>query len=147
MLCYYLSETVIAKIKFVNVSSSKEFYHLATSTWVFTTRRDIQPRLLKLVLIIIGFALKCAFGEAYNEVYSCKFILRDRIMPIFYSYRIGNSCYWSYWHILWDIWIFNLIKLILCYSRTFSTLIICSSRGLPGSVTYYYGNNIRVLQN
>ena len=54
----------IAKTKFAKISNKAEVKELAASNWISTTCRDIQT-----AIINNRFALKCAFGESYNELY------------------------------------------------------------------------------
>ena len=42
---------------------------LAASNWISTTCRDIQTAIIKTCAYNNRFALKCAFGESYNELY------------------------------------------------------------------------------
>lgn len=59
----------LAKVKFEKTPGSKEFRELTASNWVNTTCRDIQTAVIKTCAYTNRFALKCAFGEAYNELY------------------------------------------------------------------------------
>ena len=42
---------------------------LAASNWISTTCRDIQTAIIKTCAYNNRFALKCAFGESYNDLY------------------------------------------------------------------------------
>ena len=44
-------------------------YIYAASNWISTTCRDIQTAIIKTCAYNNRFALKCAFGESYNELY------------------------------------------------------------------------------
>ena len=46
-----------------------EVKELAASNWISTTCRDIQTAIIKTCAYNNRFALKCAFGESYNELY------------------------------------------------------------------------------
>ena len=59
----------LAKVKFSKTPGSKEFRELAASAWVNTTCRDIQTAIIKTCAYTNRFALKCAFGKEYNELY------------------------------------------------------------------------------
>jgi hypothetical protein len=59
----------LAKVKFKKIPGSQEFRDLTASTWVNTTCRDIQTAVIKTCAYNNRYALKCAFGEAYNELY------------------------------------------------------------------------------
>ena len=59
----------LAKVKFEKTPGSKEFRELTASNWVNTTCRDIQTAVIKTCAYTNRYALKCAFGEAYNELY------------------------------------------------------------------------------
>ena len=59
----------LAKIKFSKTPGSKEQRELAASVWVNTTCRDIQTAIIKTCAYTNRFALKCAFGKEYNELY------------------------------------------------------------------------------
>ena len=48
---------------------SKESRELAALNWVNTTCRDIQTAIIKTCAYTNRYALKCAFGEKYNELY------------------------------------------------------------------------------
>ena len=59
----------IAKTKFAKISNKAEVKELAASNWISTTCRDIQTAIIKTCAYNNRFALKCAFGESYNELY------------------------------------------------------------------------------
>ena len=59
----------IAKIKFAKISNSQELRELAASTWISSTCRDIQTAIIKTCAYNNRFALKCAFGKAYDDLY------------------------------------------------------------------------------
>ena len=61
----------VAKIKFAKISNIVEVKELAASNWVSTTStcRDIQTAIIKTCAYNNRFALKCAFGESYNDLY------------------------------------------------------------------------------
>ena len=59
----------LAKVKFSKTPGSKELRELAASAWVNTTCRDIQTAIIKTCAYTNRFALKCAFGKEYNELY------------------------------------------------------------------------------
>ena len=59
----------IAKTKFAKLSNKAEVKELAASNWISTTCRDIQTAIIKTCAYNNRFALKCAFGESYNELY------------------------------------------------------------------------------
>ena len=59
----------LAKVKFKKTPGSKESRELAASNWVKTTCRDIQTAVIKTCAYTNRSALKCAFGEKYNELY------------------------------------------------------------------------------
>ena len=59
----------IAKTKFAKISNKAEVRELAASNWISTTCRDIQTAIIKTCAYNNRFALKCAFGESYNELY------------------------------------------------------------------------------
>ena len=59
----------IAKTKFAKISNKAEVKELAASNWISTTCRDIQTAIIKTCAYNNRFALKCAFGESYNDLY------------------------------------------------------------------------------
>ena len=59
----------VAKIKFAKISNIAEVKELAASNWISTTCRDIQTAIIKTCAYNNRFALKCAFGESYNDLY------------------------------------------------------------------------------
>ena len=50
----------------MNIAEVKEH---AASNWISTTCRDIQTAIIKTCAYNNRFALKCAFGESYNDLY------------------------------------------------------------------------------
>ena len=58
-----------AKVKIKKTLGSKESRELAASNWVKNTCRDIQTAVIKTCAYTNRYALKCAFGEDYNELY------------------------------------------------------------------------------
>ena len=87
----------VAKTKLVKISNKAEIKELAASNWISTTCRDIQTAIIKTCALIIyhmciyhnRFALKCAFGKSYNDLYPgiIQFILRFPSM-MFVSYHL-----------------------------------------------------------
>ena len=67
----------IAKTKFAKISNKAEVKELAASNWISTTCRDIQTAIIKTCAYNNRFALKCAFGESYNDLY---------------QYPVGKKC-------------------------------------------------------
>ena len=59
----------VAKTKLVKISNKAEIKKLAASNWISTTCRDIQTAIIKTCAYNNRFALKCAFGESYNDLY------------------------------------------------------------------------------
>ena len=59
----------VAKIKFAKISNKQELKDLAASHWISTTCRDIQTAIIKTCAYNNRFALKCAFGKSYDELY------------------------------------------------------------------------------
>ena len=59
----------VAKTKLVKISNKAEIKELAASNWISTTCRDIQTAIIKTCAYNNRFALKCAFGESYNDLY------------------------------------------------------------------------------
>ena len=59
----------VAKIKFAKISNIAEVKEHAASNWISTTCRDIQTAIIKTCAYNNRFALKCAFGESYNDLY------------------------------------------------------------------------------
>ena len=59
----------LAKVKFKKTPGSTESRELAASNWVKNTCRDIQTAVIKTCAYTNRYALKCAFGEEYNELY------------------------------------------------------------------------------
>ena len=67
----------VAENKCAKISNKAEVRELAASNWISTTCRDIQTAIIKTCALIIyhmciyhnRFALKCAFGESYNDLY------------------------------------------------------------------------------
>ena len=59
----------LAKVKFSKTPCSKESRELAASNWINTTCRDIQTAVIKTCAYNNRYALRCAFGEDYNELY------------------------------------------------------------------------------
>ena len=59
----------VAKTKLVKISNKAEIKELAASNWISTTCRDIQTAIIKTCAYNNHFALKCAFGESYNDLY------------------------------------------------------------------------------
>ena len=59
----------IAKTKFAKISNKAEVREHAASNWISTTCRDIQTAIIKTCAYNNRFALKCAFGESYNDLY------------------------------------------------------------------------------
>ena len=59
----------LAKVKFKKTPGSKKSRELAASNWVNTTCRDIQTAVIKTCAYTNRYALKCAFGKEYNELY------------------------------------------------------------------------------
>ena len=51
------------------ISNKAEVKELAASNWISTTCRDIQTAIIKTCAYNNRFALKCAFGESYNDLY------------------------------------------------------------------------------
>ena len=51
---------------YMNIAEVKEH---AASNWISTTCRDIQTAIIKTCAYNNRFALKCAFGESYNDLY------------------------------------------------------------------------------
>ena len=51
-----------------NISNKAEVRELAASNWISTTCRDIQTAIIKTCAYNNRFALKCAFGESYNDL-------------------------------------------------------------------------------
>ena len=51
------------------ISNIAEVKELAASNWISTTCRDIQTAIIKTCAYNNRFALKCAFGESYNDLY------------------------------------------------------------------------------
>ena len=58
----------VAKTKLVKISNKAEIKELAASNWISTTCRDIQTAIIKTCAYNNRFALKCAFGESYNDL-------------------------------------------------------------------------------
>ena len=58
----------VAKTKLVKISNKAEIKELAASNWISTTCRDIQTAIIKTCAYNNRFALKCAFGEPYNDL-------------------------------------------------------------------------------
>ena len=56
-------------VKFKKTPGLKESRELAASNWVKNTCRDIQTVVIKTCAYNNRYALKCAFGEEYNELY------------------------------------------------------------------------------
>ena len=59
----------VAKIKFAKISNIAKVKELAASNWISTTCRDIQAVIIETCAYNNRFALKCAFGELYNDWY------------------------------------------------------------------------------
>ena len=60
----------VAKTKFAKISNRGEVRELAASNWISIACRDIQTAIIKTCVDSNNrFALKCAFGESYNELY------------------------------------------------------------------------------
>ena len=93
-------------VKFKKTPGLKESRELAASNWVKNTCRDIQTAVIKTCAYNNRYALKCAFGEEYNELYpgtiysppSSVFFINGRLITSIYL--IGNFCYRNYRHIL-----------------------------------------------
>ena len=65
-----LTYFIIYKLRLLVVVCNIFFcYILAASVWVNTTCRDIQTAIIKTCAYTNRFALKCAFGKEYNELY------------------------------------------------------------------------------
>ena len=67
--CYFTFLKAVAKIKFARSRTIAEVKELAASNWISTTCRDIQTAIIKTCAYNNPFALKCAFGESYNDLY------------------------------------------------------------------------------
>ena len=81
------------------ISNKAEVKELAASNWISTTCRDIQTAIIKTCAYNNRFALKCAFGESYNDLYPgtiySPYILRTPIFVYFirsrtYTYNINT---------------------------------------------------------
>ena len=59
----------VAENKCAKISNKAEVRELAASNWISTTCRDIQSAIIKTCAYNNRFALKCAFGESYNDLY------------------------------------------------------------------------------
>ena len=84
----------IAKTKFAKISNKAEVKELAASNWISTTCRDIQTAIIKTCAYNNRFALKCAFGESYNNCTPVQFILRLPMMFVFHHLlRVVDTIY------------------------------------------------------
>ena len=72
----------VAKTKLAKISNKAEIKELAASNWISTTCRDIQTAIIKTCAYNNRFALKCAFGESYNEFYPGEFIQLRMAKPL-----------------------------------------------------------------
>ena len=75
-MCVYNKRDIIYNIQhhiyilnIYNNDDNAEVKELAASNWISTTCRDIQTAIIKTCAYNNRFALKCAFGESYNELY------------------------------------------------------------------------------
>ena len=59
----------VAKTKCAKISNKAQVRELAASNWISTTCRDIESAIIKTCAYNNRFALKCAFGESYNDLY------------------------------------------------------------------------------
>ena len=59
----------VAENKCAKISNKAEVRELAASNWISTTCRDIQSAIIKTCAYNNRFALKCAFGDSYNDLY------------------------------------------------------------------------------
>ena len=76
----------VAKTKLVKISNKAEIKKLAASNWISTTCRDIQTAIIKTCAYNNRFALKCAFGESYNDLYPGTIY-----SPPFYGVRFAST--------------------------------------------------------
>ena len=87
----------VAKTKLVKISNKAEIKKLAASNWISTTCRDIQTAIIKTCAYNNRFALKCAFGKSYNDLYpqvQVQFILRLPMMFVFHQLlRVVDTIY------------------------------------------------------
>ena len=64
-----IEEQFLTKTKFAKISNKAEIKELTACNWISTTCRDIQTAIIKTCAYNNRFALKCAFGESYNDLY------------------------------------------------------------------------------
>ena len=91
-----------AKIKFAKISNKAEVKELAASNWISTTCRDIQTAIIKTCAYNNRFALKCAFGESYNDLYPGTIY-----SPPSYDVRFPSAIMSSWYYLFTFIGIFD----------------------------------------
>ena len=92
----------IAKTKFAKISNKAEVKELAASNWISTTCRDIQTAIIKTCAYNNRFALKCAFGESYNDLYPGTIY-----SPPSYDVRFPSAIMSSWYYLFTFIGIFD----------------------------------------
>ena len=92
--CYITFLKAVAKIKFAKISNIAEVKEHAASNWISTTCRDIQTAIIKTCAYNNRFALKCAFGESYNDLYPGTIY-----SPPSYDVRFSSTATSSWYHL------------------------------------------------